>query len=1049
MIYELRTKLVSSVCLAAVACGSSLFGQAAAESSAASATDDEIVMLSPFVVSSQTERGYQATETLAGMRIKTNLKDTAAAIDVLTDSFLNDVGATDMVDALKYVANMEYASYQGSDQSNASQWFSTPYLSRGISGSTILLDFFPTGSVPIDRYNTENLTLMRGANAILFGIGNPSGIVGASTKRASLSRNIHTLRFLTDTHESMRTEFDVSRVLIQNKLAVRVAGVFSDKHTDQEPSLDRRNALYGTVSYKPWSKTTITANFEDGIRNRIHVQNHIPIDAYTPWVLAGKPMVTTRAGTNATNHTTLYPYFPNEGPRYSTAVGSGLQNTSGGSYLVKIENDPNLPIMDWRGMARGSQWSNMYSGTATYTPGSMLNSDRNLLDNVSFYPSTAIVPLNLNVFGDSNRNDQKYDRATVVLEQQLLPDLDLELAWNQFTSDYLFKIHAYSNNAKIFVDPNVYLPDGRPNPYAGMPFIDTGNGGNGMRNTGSLEKYITKRATLSYQLDLDDKKIFRNFGLGNYRFGGLAQDANYTQKLLATRITNVTPIHGNPAANPLNQNANRVSHRYYLTPGAGNTFELLSPPTQSQSTVAGLPVNLLNQPNSANPTGAIKLEERMSDESPRNNRQDTESFVAALQGSWWESSDGSYHHVTGMYGWREDTQRNHSQSFARNAQGEYTVPVTPHRAYHLIEENGTWGTPTEVTAQTKSYNVMLRPIRQVRLFYNYSDIFRAAAANFFDVWGTPLRPAYGETEDYGIKVDLFNERVFVSATKYETAQRDSSVDNTGGMREPINQLLAGIVRNAGLPAEEQVGPVASTAELQQVATLQENLERPFAYRDDTTEGYEFAVTASVTPSWNVRFTYGIQETIVSSAGDEWVPFHEEYLPFWQKFAANGLVTQTDASYNTVGHAIARAQQRLIDYRSVIGQQPASQRTRNSTLATSYRFNSGWLKNFRVGGGYRWSSENVLGYARDANGNLDRERPFRGKAQLATDLSFGYSRKFGRDKYTWDVQLNIYNVFDDTRIRAYQAVDDGNGNPLITRTFLPEPRTFQLTNTISF
>ncbi len=1043
---ETRLQFITGALLAALAGPPAILGQTAAGPLAPPA-DDDVVTLSPFVVSSQTERGYQATETLAGMRIKTDLKDTAAAIDVLTDAFLDDVGATDMFDALKYVANMEYASYQSSDQSNASQWFSSPYLSRGIAGSTVLLDFFPTGSVPIDRYNTENLTLMRGANAILFGIGNPSGIIGASTKRASLSRDINSVRFLVDSNESMRTELDFSRALIKNKLAVRLAAVFSDKHTDQEPSLDRRNAIYGTVSYKPWSKTTITANYEDGIRHRLHVQNHIAIDAYTPWVLAGKPMVTTRHGTNTTNHTTLYPYFPHEGPRYSTAVGSGLQTTSSGSYLVKIENDPTLPIMDWRGMARGSQWSNMYNGSATYTPGVMLNSDRAVLDNISFYPSTAIVPLNLNVFGDNNRNDQDYQRSSVIIEQQLLPDLDLELAWNEFTSDYLFKIHAYSNNAKIFVDPNVYLPDGRPNPYAGMPFIDTGNSGNGMRQTGSLEKYITKRATLSYQLNLDDRKLFRNFGLGNYRFGGLAQDANYTQKLLSTRIVNVTPINGNAATNALNQNANRVSHRYYLTPGGGNTFKLLSSPTESQPTIAGLPTNLLG--SGANPTGAIRLEERMSDENPRNNRQDTKSFVAALQGSWWESGDRSFHRLTGLYGWRKDSQRNHAQSFARNAQGEFTVPVTPHRAYHLIEENGTWGTPSEVDANTKSYNVMFRPIRQVRLFYNYSDIFRAAAANFFDIHGNPLRPAYGETEDYGVKLDLFDERIFLSATRYETAQRDSSVDNTGSIREPIQQLLAGIVRNAGLPANEQTGAVATPAELQEITLLQDNLVRPFAYRDDSTEGYEFALTASLTSNWNARMTFGIQKTTVASAADEWQPYHEQYLPFWQKFAANGLVNQNDANYNTVAHAIARAQQRLIDYRSVIGQQPGSQRTRNSTLSTSYRFSSGFLKGFRVGGGYRWSSENILGYARDASGNLDRERPFRGKAQIATDLSVGYTRKFARDKYTWDVQLNVYNVLDDTRIRAYQAVDDGTGNPLIARTFLPEPLTVQLTNSIRF
>lgn len=1040
MIRVSRLPRTIGVALAAVASLPALCGQTTTPAPTAQPPED-VIMLSPFIVSAETEQGYQATETLAGMRIRTNLKDTAAAIDVLTDEFLNDVGAIDMNDALKYVANMEYASYQSTDQSNASQWFSSSYISRGITGSTVLLDFFPTGSVPIDRYNTENLTLMRGANAILFGIGNPSGIIGASSKRAYLTRNLRTVRLLADTNNTLRSEFDFSQVLIENKLALRVAAVFSDKHTDQKPSLERRNAVFGTVTYKPFSGTTLTVNAENGIRNRLFVQNHIIMDAYTPWVLAGKPMVTTRNGWTAA----LYPFFPQTGPTYSTAVGSGLQNTSSGAYLVKIENDPSLPVMDWRGMARGSQWGNMYVGSAAYTPGVMLNSDRDVLNNVSFYPSTAILPLNLNVFGDTNRNDLDYQRKTVTIEQQLLPDLDLELAWNEFTSNYLFKIHAYSNAAKIFADPNVYLPNGQPNPYAGMPFVDTGNGGNGMRQTGSLEKYITKRATLSYRLNLDDKKIFRHIGLGEYRFGGLAQDANYTQKLLSTRIVNVTPVNGNATTNALNQGANRVSHRYYLTPGSDNTFKLLSPPTQAQPTVAGVPANLLG--SGANPTGAITLEERMADESPRNNRQDTKSYVAALQGSWWESRDRSFYHLTALYGWREDSQRNHAQSFARNSLGEYLVPVTPHRAYDLIEPNGVWGTPSKVTAHTKSYNVMFRPIRQVRLFYNYSDIFRASAANFFDVWGNPLRAAYGDTEDYGVKLDLFNERVFLSATRYETAQRDSTIDNTGTIREPIQQLLNGIVNNAGLPANQQVGPVASATELQQITDLQEYLIRPFAYRDDSTEGYEFAVTASLTSNWNARLTYGIQKTTVSAAANEWVPYHEQYLPFWEKFASNRLVNQNDPNYSTVAHAIQRAQQRLVDYRSLVGQQPGDQRGRNSSFTTSYRFTDGVLRGFRVGAGYRWASSNVIGYARNSSGNLDRDRPFRGRQEFATDATVGYSHKFAR--FTWDVQLNVFNLLDDQRIRAYQAVDNGQGQPLIARTYLPEPLTVQLTNTITF
>jgi outer membrane receptor for ferric coprogen and ferric-rhodotorulic acid len=63
--------------------------------------DDEKVVLSPFVVRGDKDSGYQAGNSLAGSRLNTELKDTAAAISVFTKEFLNDIGVTDVNHALE------------------------------------------------------------------------------------------------------------------------------------------------------------------------------------------------------------------------------------------------------------------------------------------------------------------------------------------------------------------------------------------------------------------------------------------------------------------------------------------------------------------------------------------------------------------------------------------------------------------------------------------------------------------------------------------------------------------------------------------------------------------------------------------------------------------------------------------------------------------------------------------------------------------------------------------------------------------------------------
>lgn len=54
---------------------------------------EETVGLSPFCVSAAEDRGYAATNTLAGTRINTNLKDVGSSISVVTPQFLRDFGS--------------------------------------------------------------------------------------------------------------------------------------------------------------------------------------------------------------------------------------------------------------------------------------------------------------------------------------------------------------------------------------------------------------------------------------------------------------------------------------------------------------------------------------------------------------------------------------------------------------------------------------------------------------------------------------------------------------------------------------------------------------------------------------------------------------------------------------------------------------------------------------------------------------------------------------------------------------------------------------------
>jgi outer membrane receptor protein involved in Fe transport len=153
---------------------------------------DEVVKLTPFVVETDTDKGYQSASTLAGTRLRTELRDVGAAISVVNAQFLADTGSTNTKDILVYTTGTEASGpggnfsgvSTGNNFSNAEANLQSPNVStrvRGLSGADLTRDFFPT-DIGLDSYNTERVDISRGANAILFGLGSPAGIINNQLK---------------------------------------------------------------------------------------------------------------------------------------------------------------------------------------------------------------------------------------------------------------------------------------------------------------------------------------------------------------------------------------------------------------------------------------------------------------------------------------------------------------------------------------------------------------------------------------------------------------------------------------------------------------------------------------------------------------------------------------------------------------------------------------------------------------------------------------------------------------------------------------------------
>ena len=270
--------------------------------------DEDIFELSPFEVSTTTDdNSYFATDTLAGSRIRTDLKDVASSISVVTSAFLSDTGARNVQDLLVYTTNTEvggvYGNYGGVGNTfinGISESFIKPSTNtrvRGLDSADNTRDFFRSDA-PWDSYNVSRVDLQRGPNSILFGIGSPAGIINSSLNTAELGSSFGKVENRIGSFNSLRVSADYNSILIDDQLAVRVSVLDDNTKYRQKPTYNRDRRLFAALRWEPEflkdGKTSIRANFETGDVDANRPRVLPPEDRISPFFYSGDTQINRR-----------------------------------------------------------------------------------------------------------------------------------------------------------------------------------------------------------------------------------------------------------------------------------------------------------------------------------------------------------------------------------------------------------------------------------------------------------------------------------------------------------------------------------------------------------------------------------------------------------------------------------------------------------------------------------------------------------------------------------------------------------------------------------
>jgi outer membrane receptor protein involved in Fe transport len=524
---------------------------------------EEPTVLSPFVVDASEDKGsYKANSTLAGTRVRTDLKDISSAISVVTAQFLQDTGATNASDLLVYTPSTEVAGLRGNFSGAAGtavpqeNTVSATTRVRGLDSADNTRDYFLT-DIPWDSFNVGRVDLQRGPNSILFGTGSPAGIINVSTNDAAFN-NSYNITNRVDEYGSLRDSASLNQEIIPGILSIRLSVLEDDEKFEQSPAFCNTTRYYGAFRFDPKifgkdSHTSIRGKWESGKQTADTPRDLPPVDEITPWFTT-----TDEFGNPSYNKTTINQFsLNNASPLSPTGLAAFpvTQNlfelggfAQGRTYWPDVINyyeatplslntslagalaPSNTPIkviagQQNTGLASGAVINGLsifrpdaippfsliagYEGTYGTVDG--FTSNQKAVPGGVYYTDKVITdPSIFNFYkelldGPNKHEWSQWNAFNISVDQTFFDDrLGIEFAYDQQKYTVGEEPFLEGENYAINIDVNTTYADGTPNPNVGRPYVANATSGGEDNNYQTTTTRQTYRLTPTAELRSTD-----------------------------------------------------------------------------------------------------------------------------------------------------------------------------------------------------------------------------------------------------------------------------------------------------------------------------------------------------------------------------------------------------------------------------------------------------------------------------------------------------------------------------------------------------------------
>jgi len=700
------------------------------------------VVLSPFEVNAEADKGYAASSALSGTRTNEKLANLPNSISVFTADLMSDLAITDFFGAVDFAIGAENEfNNQGTIGAPVNSRSGNQINFRGIPSIRQLRDGYPW-FLPQDAFNTERIEFARGPGGLAYGDVDPAGIINISTKRATFQRRA-TVSARYDNFGTQRYTLDANQPL-HPRLGLRFNAVTSEVEQFRQRNNRNHHGYAGAVRWEPFThrRTRLDATFESGRTTyqlgHLHLNDHV-----VPYARG--------SGTNAADADPVRPgvQVNGVGMRRIAAPGNTHVYLDIGGTLHDMQSTATTTFRN----------SAILTGAGVNTGTDPQNPALIPLLPIPY----AITPYGRDWGGPENRADSKFHAYTIELSHAFSDNLRALISYNGQVDDSS-RPQTYSasgalgvNARGVFIDVNRVLPHPTipgatiPNPRFEEYFVvhsptlaTDGHDIHGWRGTGV---YDTKLPFLDATLRLVASTSYRRekVYLNTFNFA-LARE-----EITRRGFTGAAATFPNNLVYPVHYLADGNSDerlRLKLTPGRTGWYR----------------------------TGG-------------NNSRFDQSFGSGSLSALNSFFKGRLHTSAGVS--RDYFRQNRNRVGAANAAtGEFQLFDL---AGNVIANPGDYNVPTQRLRRdystSQSYGGVLRVLPWLGLGAGYfeSTLFTDSAGT--DLTGGPRQPRTGEGFEYSLRFNFLEERLNATLTRFETVAENNGVGLSSAAQLELNAVL--------------------------------------------------------------------------------------------------------------------------------------------------------------------------------------------------------------------------------------------------------------------